>query len=231
MNSTIDDRITDGQNLDEPHFDEEATILAARPVVPLDEVKTEGRSKAGAVLALAIGGGLLIGLLAATLIYRYLDANQVPQRETTTVAEQPASQVGEQMVNPLPSPAGGAVVDDSSVRSIDDSAVTIVEDAKPADDTETREPEPEVEERKPVKTQDRAPDVEPRQPIVVRESTPPADEEKGDEAARGVRRAARQEERRERRAVRETRRQERQSNQTADDLTRIREIFEGAPKP
>ena len=225
MNSTIDDRITDGQNLDEPHFDEEATILAARPVVPLDDVKSERRSKTGAVLALAIGGGLLIGLLAATLIYRYLDANQVPQRETTTVAEQPASQVGEQTANPLPTPAGGAVVDDS--------AVTSVEDAKPAEtDTETREPEPKVEARKPVKTQDRAPEVDPRRPIVVRESRPPADQEGDEEAERGVRRAERQEDRRERRrAVRDARRQERQSNQTADDLTRIREIFEGAPKP
>lgn len=225
MNSTINDQITGGQNLAEPHFDEEATILAARPVVPLDEVKAQKRSKAGVAVALAVGGGLLIGLLAATLIYRYLGANQVPRGETTTVAEQAASPIGEQTTNPLPSPAGGAVVDDS--------AVTSVEDAKPAEtDTEKREPKPEVEESKPVKTQDRAPEVGPRRPMVVRESRPPADEEKDEEAERAIRRAERQEDRHERRrAVREARRQERQSNQTADDLTRIREIFEGAPKP
>ena len=86
MNSTIDDRITDGRNLDEPHFDEESTLLAARPVVPLEEVKAERRSKTGVAVALAISGGLLIGLLAATLIYRYLGSDRVPTEETTTAA-------------------------------------------------------------------------------------------------------------------------------------------------
>ena len=224
MNSTVEDQMTSGHNLDEPHFDEEATILAARPVVPLHEVKAERRSKAGVAVALAIGGGLLIGLLAATLIYRYLGANQVPTGETTTVAEQPASPVGEQTANQLPSSAGGAVAGD-------DSAVTSVEDQTAAEnDTETSERKPEVEESKPVRTQEHAPELAPRRPIVVRESRPPVDE--NDEAERAIRQAERQEERRERRrAVREARRQERQPNQTADDLTRIREIFEGAPKP
>ena len=118
MNSTVEDRMTGGHNLDEPHFDEEATILAARPVVPLNEVKAEKRSKAGVAVALAIGGGLLIGLLAATLIYRYLGANLVPG-ETTRVAEQPASPVGQQTSDQLPSPAGGAVAgDDAEVTSV-----------------------------------------------------------------------------------------------------------------
>ena len=226
MNSTIDDRMAGEQNLDEPHFDEEATILAARPVVPLDEVKAERRSKAGIAVALAIGGGLLMGLLAATLIYRYLGASQVPRGETTTVAEQPASPAGEQTSNQLPSPAGGAV-------GVDDSAATSVEDEKPAEtNMETSGLKPADEESRPVRTQDRAPEVAPRRPVVVRESRPPVDEEGDEEAERAIRQADRQEERRERRrAIREVRRQERQSNQRADDLTRIREIFEGAPKP
>ena len=221
MNSTIDDRITGGENLDEPHFDEESTILAARPVVPLEEVKAE-RSKAGVAVALAIGGGLLIGLITAMLIYRYLGTNQVPGGETTTVAEQPASPAGQATSNQLPSPAGGAY-------GVDDSAVTSVEDDKPAEaDTETRERQPDVEE--PIR--DRVPEVAPRRPVVVRESRPPVDEEEDEESERAIRRAERQEERRERRrAIREARRQERQPDRRADDLTRIREIFEGAPKP
>ena len=215
MNSTVNNRMAGGHNLDEPHFDEEATILAAQPVVPLDEVKSQNRSKAGVAVALAIGGGLLIGLLAATLIYRYLGAGQVPQGETATVAEQPAGPAGEQPSNQLPSPAGGAV-------GVNDSAVTSAEDEMPAEaDTETRDEEP-----------DRAPEVAPRRPVVVRESRPPVDEEDDEEAERTIRRAERQEERRERRrAIREARRQERQPDRRADDLSRIREIFEGAPKP
>lgn len=219
MNSTIDDRIAGGHNLDEPHFDEESTILAARPVVPLDEVKTEKRSKASVAVALAIGGGLLVGLLAATLIYRYLGASQVPRGETTTVAEQPASPAGGPTTNQLPSPAGGAV-------GVNDSAVTSAEDETP-DEADTEAPERQLD-----KEQDRVPEVAPRRPVVVRESRPPVDEEEDEEAERAIRRAERQEERRERRrAVREARRQERQPDRRADDLTRIREIFEGAPKP
>src|SRR5688572_20446341 len=220
MNSTVDDQMAGGNNLDEPHFDEEATILAAQPVVPLDQVKAGKRSQPGVAVALAIGGGLLIGLSAATLIYSYLGANPVPRAETTTVAEQPASPVGEQP-NQLPSPAGGAVAGG-------DSAVTSVEDQTAAEnDTETSGRELEVAESEPVRT----PEVEPRRPV-VRESRPPVDEETDEETERAIRRAERQDERRERRrAVREARRQERQSDKTADDLTRIREIFEGAPKP
>ncbi|HKO44578.1 MAG TPA: hypothetical protein VJU84_14965 [Pyrinomonadaceae bacterium] len=213
MNSTIDDRITGVQDLDEPHFDEEATI-AARPVVPLGEVKAENRSKAGFAVALAIGGGLLIGLLTATLIYRYLGASQAPTVETTTVAEQPANQ--------LPSEAGGAAV------GVEDSAVTSVEEDSPVETvSQTREPLPENEASKPVRNQDRSPEVASRRPVVVRESRPPIGEE-DEEVARASRRAERQEGRRERRRAK---RQERQSGQTADDLTRIREIFEGSPRP
>ena len=216
MNSTMDDQITGGQNLDEPHFDEEATI-AARPVVPLGEVKTENRSKAGFAVALAICGGLLIGLLTATLIYQYLGAGQAPTVETTPVAGQTANQ--------LPSAAGGAAVD------VEDSAVTSVEEDTPVETAiEKRERLPENEESNPVESQGRSPQVASRRPVVVRESRPPIEEE-NEEAARDIR-AERQEERRERRrAMRQARRQQRQSGQTADDLTRIREIFEGAPKP
>ena len=212
MNSTIDDQITGGQNLDEPHFDEEATI-AARPVVPLGEVKAENRSRAGFAVALAIGGGLLIGLLTATLIYRYLGAGQAPIVETTPVAGQTANQ--------LPSAAGGAAV------GLEDSAATSVEELNPVDTaTETPERLPENVESKPVERQDRSPEVAPRPPVVVRESRPPIEEE-DEEEARDIR-AERQEERRQRRRAK---RQQRQADQTADDLTRIREIFEGAPKP
>lgn len=228
MNSTNDERITGRENLDEPHFDEEATVLAARPVVRLDEVKSEKRSKASVAIGLAIGGGLLVGLLAAALIYRYLGANQVPTGETNIVAEQPASPAGEPTANQLPSSAGGAVV------GVDDPAVTSVQDEEPVEtDTATREREPKLEESKPVKTQDRAPEAAPRRPVVVTESRPQADDDEEDkEAERAIKRAERQEERRERRrAERQANRQERRQNQTADDLTRIREIFEGSPKP
>ena len=217
MKSTIDEPT----NLDEPHFDEEATILA-RPVVPLDEVSETKRSKSGVALALAIVGGLLIGLVAATLIFRYLSVEQ-PAAVEPTVAEQPA-QVGEQPSVEPPASAGGAVA------TVDDAADETIANEKPVVTDDNAEPQPQ--KARTVQTPDRPSEVKPRRPVVVRDAPRPADDEEAEEVDRSLRRAQRQEERRERRrAVREARRQERQQPQTSDDLTRIREIFEGTPKP
>src|SRR5687768_10094950 len=176
MNSTVDDQMAGGQNLDEPHFDEEATILAAQPVVPLDEVKSGKRSQSGVAVALAIGGGLLIGLVAGTLIYRYLGANSVPRAETTTVAEQPAIPVGEPP-NHLPSSAGAAVAGG-------DSAVTSAAEMTAAENhPQTSSRAPEVAESEPVRT----PEVEPRRQV-VRASRSPVDEGTDEETEPAIRR-------------------------------------------
>ncbi|HKO59717.1 MAG TPA: hypothetical protein VJV03_01035 [Pyrinomonadaceae bacterium] len=217
MNPTIDEP----NNLDEPHFDEEATILSARPVVPLDEVPETRSSKrpvTRVALSLAIIGGLLIGLLAATLIFRYWS---VGERATTTAAEQPAQPAEQPPVQPS-SPAGGAVA------TVDEAANESMPEEKPAVTEEKLEPEPEESRR--VETPDRPSPVEPRRPVIVRD-TPRTDGE-DEEEDRATRRSQRQEERREqRRAAREARRQEREQRSTNDDLTRIREIFEGTPRP
>jgi hypothetical protein len=217
MKSTIDEPT----DLDEPHFDEEATILA-RPVVPLDEVKETKRSKGGLALTLAIVGGLLIGLLAATLIYRYLSASQ-PATVETTVVEPPAPAAEQPSVETL-TPAGGAIA------SVDKAVDETIPDEKPAGAADN--PEPKPEEPRTVRTPNPPSETEPRRPVIVRDSPRPADEEEDEEVDRAMRRAQRQEERRERRrSVREARREERQRPAASDDLTRIREIFEGTPKP
>ena len=56
--------------LAEPHFDEEATLLSARPVVPLEEIMVEARSRRRLVIGLAMVGSLVMGALGATLIYK-----------------------------------------------------------------------------------------------------------------------------------------------------------------
>jgi hypothetical protein len=56
--------------LPEPHFDEEATVLSARPVVPLQAVKAEERSRKRLLFGLAMSCSLMLGALAATLIYK-----------------------------------------------------------------------------------------------------------------------------------------------------------------
>lgn len=53
-----------------PHFDEEATLVSARPVVPLEEIKAEERSGRRLAMGLTVVFSMLIGALGATLIYR-----------------------------------------------------------------------------------------------------------------------------------------------------------------
>ena len=54
----------------EPHFDEEATLLSARPVVPLDEIVAKERSGKRLAFGLAIAFSLIVGALGGALIYK-----------------------------------------------------------------------------------------------------------------------------------------------------------------
>jgi len=212
MNSRIDDRAREAEGaLDEPRFDEEATLLAAQPVVPLGEVKAKTLSRARLALALAIGGGLLIGLLAATLVYRYVGVKEPAPAETTAVTEQPDTTEPQNY-------AGGATVRGNETAALATEA------------GHTPKVVPEVEKPKPAQGPDAQPQAAPKpRPVIVRELPDRADDEEID---RAMRQAERQAERRERRrAAREAKRQNREQDQTTDDLLRIREIFEGAPRP
>jgi hypothetical protein len=62
--------------LDEPHFDDEATVLSARPVVPLDEVEsyevqTPSRFARGWVFAATVLGAMLLGVVVGLAYYSY----------------------------------------------------------------------------------------------------------------------------------------------------------------
>src|SRR5687768_6809505 len=67
--------------LDEPHFDE-ATLLSARPVVPLHAVKAESSLDRRWALGLAIVVALLIGAFGATLVYKLRG-----QKQSTSITE------------------------------------------------------------------------------------------------------------------------------------------------
>jgi hypothetical protein len=56
--------------LSEPHFDEEATLLSAQPVVPLEEIVAEERSGKRLVFGVAVVFSLIVGALGGTLIYK-----------------------------------------------------------------------------------------------------------------------------------------------------------------
>ncbi|HXL80207.1 MAG TPA: hypothetical protein VN951_04955 [Pyrinomonadaceae bacterium] len=64
--------------LAEPHFDDEATVLSARRVVPLDEVSSYGSQATshfarGWMFAATVVGALLFGVVASAAYYSYLN--------------------------------------------------------------------------------------------------------------------------------------------------------------
>ena len=97
--------------LGEPHFDEEATVLSARPVVPLQEIKAEEQSRKRLIVGLAMACSLTMGALAATLIYK-----QRGEGQSTAISTAVPGAAGIVVDHPASSPAtaevgGGAVAD------------------------------------------------------------------------------------------------------------------------
>jgi hypothetical protein len=68
---------SDNLSLTEPHFAEEATLLSARPVVPLEEIKAGQRRGSRLIFGLAIIAALILGALGAKFIYRSGEATVV----------------------------------------------------------------------------------------------------------------------------------------------------------
>ncbi|HET9786595.1 MAG TPA: hypothetical protein VFP47_05660, partial [Pyrinomonadaceae bacterium] len=66
--SSTDDAPAFQADLSLPHFDEDATLLSARPVVPLHEVKAETRSRRRVIFGLTILAAILLGAISATLL-------------------------------------------------------------------------------------------------------------------------------------------------------------------
>jgi hypothetical protein len=66
--------------LDEPHFDDERTLLSAKPVVPLDQVQSESRMKALRLTA-TITVAVVLGTLGARFVY-YRRAVLLPVQPT-----------------------------------------------------------------------------------------------------------------------------------------------------
>jgi len=188
--------------LDEPHFDDEATVLSARPVVPLDEVpidevesyekQTPSRFARGWVFAATVAGAMLLGAVVAIAYFSY--ANRQPIQS--------------------------GVSDDGIVAGVEglaiestgnsDTAVTAAGTRSPNADTAVG-----VKEA-PVVSEPEVSSTETRQPVARRVAvlTFPSSHEERKEA---------------RRLAKQQRKEERESRNR--NLTRIREIFEGPQRP
>lgn len=202
----MENNITEQQYFDgnlplaEPHFNEEATVAAARPVVPLQEIATKARSKR-LIFGLSILVALMVGALGATLIYKQRAQNPVTAITDAAVTGSGAS--GEQTMNPASmteaKAGGGAAV---GAEKEDDALVA------------DQKPKPQV-----------APRMVPARARPVQEKPLSRADEKE------MRRLERIEERRLRNIEEREARRESRRRRKSNDLLRIREIFEGSPRP
>jgi hypothetical protein len=180
--------------LAEPHFDDEATLLSARPVVPLQEIMAEERSGKRLAVGAAMVFSLLVGAVGTTLIYK-----QRGQRQATAI------------VNTAVPGVEGIAVDqpDATVsENTTDAATGILKESdSPTADQALASPTFKSSSEETSK----------RQPISERE----------------LRRVERNESRRlKRESAREAQTEARgRRSKSSDDLLRIREIFEGSPRP
>lgn len=207
--SSTDDAPAFKGDLSLPHFDEDATLLSARPVVPLHEVKAETRSRRRVIFGLTILAAVLLGAISATLLLLQSGNN------TESAADAALNQ-------PLTPPSG--VAGGSASESADASIL------------ELGEPD---EQPQPAKA--RGVNNSPNSPIAKRTEAPiqrmPSRSVKMGSSDRNVEETLENDEiefrRAERREARRAARREnrRRSEQTVDDLLRIREIFEGSPRP
>ncbi len=194
--------ITIDEELSEPRFDEEATLLSARPVVPLTEVKAEARLRGRLVIALAVVGALIMGAVAGTLLFK--GRGQSPDTEmaeTTDAAPLPAQ---------MQAGASGAVAETEETPVAENIEI-------PSSETQNSMPEADPPSMSPPKSS---------RPIVLPRREDVADDK---EARRLERKEARRLRRQAERDARQSAKSDRR--QSTDDLTRIREIFEGSPRP
>lgn len=187
-----------------PHFDEEATLISARPVVPLLEVSAKTRSRRRVIFGLTILAPILVGAISGTLM---LQGGQNSQISTETAVGPPTgSSFGAGGRTAAPAEARIAVAPDPSekgrTREVPSARDSLIRNRITASNSRNSE--------KPAKVA--SPQLERHEDIENEER----------EERRAERRNARREARRELR---------RRRDQMDDDLLRIREIFEGPARP
>ena len=191
-----------------PDFDDERTLLSARPVVPLNEIDAKVRRKRHWVLGGAFAIAMMLGA-ASALVASYLRLRNVPTAAATSEVS------AEQDVAPAPV----AVVENSRSPVPTESPVT---EEQPADEALLEEEAPKKEPAA-------------RRRTVVKHTQPPVEQRDDpriseDERLQQIRDAVLYDEWQERRACRVMRRERRLERYNHRDLSNLDEIFEGRRK-
>ena len=193
-----------------PNFDDERTLLSARPVVPLNEIDAKVRRKQHWFLGGAFALAMILGA-ASALVASYLRLRNVPSVATSAVSEP-------DVVAPAPdgAPAPLAIVQNAPSPVPSESPVT-EETAEPAE----AKKEPVAKRRTVAKHT--------QEPVESRDDDPHVSE---DERLQQIRDAVLYDEWQERRARRVYRRQRRLDRYNNHrDLSDLDEIFEGRKRP
>lgn len=209
--------------MSQPHFVEERTLLSARPVVPLEQVRTAGRSRRGLLLTGAIGLSLLLGACTAlAMVY----VQQRSSEQPAAIGSSPdATQqnVGEQVTTPPSAAVEESAVVEKGAASAGAGALRAASNTKPEQEKKAVTVNASNSENRRVATVPSARISRQNElPVAVVDTDEP-DPQLND-------REGRRDERREARRVRREEIRQRRVN-SGDDLFRIREIFEGRRRP
>jgi hypothetical protein len=190
-----------------PNFDDERTLLSARPVVPLNEIETRVRRRQTWFLSGAFAVAMMLGA-ASALVASYLRVRNVATTATTEMSEDDVAPAPLAVVQNAPSPTPT-------------ESPAIEETEEPADEALLAEEAP----KKPL-TKRRA--VVKHTPEPVERDDPQISE---DERLQQIRDAVLYDQWQERRARRVFRRQRRPDRYNHRDLSNVDEIFEGRKRP
>ena len=197
----------------EPHFDDERTLLSARPVVPLEKIEAKARHRRQWFLGGAFAIAMMLGA-ASALVASYLKLRNTPQTVTELSVEPDVATapVAVAQSSPTDTPVveneDTAVVDDQNVEETTLPPVTPKKESAPKHRAVVVQPDPEA--------------IEDRDPRNMSEQ----------EELDRIRDAVLYDEWQERRARRATRRERRRAERyNHRDLSNLEEIFEGRRRP
>ena len=202
--------------MSKPHFDDEATLLSARPVVPLKDVIAKARSKRRLFFALAIMISLLFGAFTAILISYLQQADQqVTIDNNQSAGTKAQTSIAPERVNLASSSleAGG-----SSIES--DPTASARKNGEPTSQIHSLRKSGPAKNQTPRYTSSAAASSATGE--AVQNNVPDLDRDERDTSrARSEARSRRRE------TVHKSRKNR---DESSDDLLRIGEIFEGAPR-
>jgi hypothetical protein len=197
-----------------PHFDDEATLLSARPVVPIEKISAKHGFSRPWVLGFALAGALFLGVSATAFFFS--------QFRTTGAQSGPSLETLSSGVRGV---ASKAVADDEPPTEATEPTDATEAGSSTIDSNTSAKVKAQIPDSWTTRPLNSSNAVSTR-PVLRRAPVAPGQRSESEYETREERRAAKREAKEEQRANRE-----RRTGKHSDELLRIREIFEGPPRP